>query len=45
MKLPTSQATAQANPVIDPSLSVNSFLPEAVIISRSFARVRPEEGC
>ena len=34
-------ATAQAGPVIDPSLSVNSFLPEAVIISRSFARVMP----
>lgn len=33
--------TAQTFPVIDSSLSVSSFHPEAVIIRRSFARVMP----
>ena len=36
-----SYATAHAGPAIVPNLSVNSFLPEAVIISRSLARVMP----
>lgn len=35
------QATAQTGPVRFANLSVNLFLPEAVIISRSLARVMP----
>lgn len=34
-------ATAKTCPIIDSSLSVNSFFPEAVIINRSLARVMP----
>jgi hypothetical protein len=37
----SAQATAQIGPAMLASLSVNSFLPEAVIISRSLARVMP----
>jgi hypothetical protein len=35
------QATAQTFPAIASNLSVNSFFREAVIISRSLARIMP----
>ena len=38
-------ATDQTGPVMAASRSVNSFIPEAVIISRSFARVMPRRRC
>ncbi len=39
------QAIAQTFPDMAESFSVNPFLPEAVIISRSLARVMPRMGC